>query len=75
MSDAISDFMVHVEESLNPRQLRALERDARRNPCVIGAAFPDRTPHLMMVVYDSECTHAKNILERVRSAGVHASML
>lgn len=75
MSDAISDFMVHVEENLSANQLRSLEDDVREKPCVIGAAFPAHAPHLMMVVYDSECAHAKDILDHVRTTGVHATML
>ncbi len=75
MSEAISDFMVHVNEKLNAQQLRQLEDSVRRDKCVISASVPAHTPHLMMVVYDSECTHAKNILEHVRDVGLRASML
>ncbi|PIV87479.1 MAG: hypothetical protein COW48_11170 [Hydrogenophilales bacterium CG17_big_fil_post_rev_8_21_14_2_50_63_12] len=75
MSDAISDFMVHVGESLSAEQIRKMEARVRDHHCVISAAFPQRTPHLMMVVYDSECTHAKDILGHVRASGAHATML
>lgn len=75
MSDAISDFMVHVDESLSADQIRELENCVHVDNCVISAAFPQHIPHLMMVVYDSECTHARDILGHVRDAGVHATML
>jgi len=75
MSHAISDFMVHVDESLNAKQIRELEDGVREHLCVISAAVPQRTPHLMMVVYDSECAHATDILGHVRNRGLHATML
>ena len=75
MSNAISDFMVHIEEQLSTEQRNNLEASLRDNSCVISAAIPPNTPHLMMVVYDSECTQAKHILGAVRDKGLHASML
>jgi hypothetical protein len=52
-----------------------LEADLRRASCVVSAHIPNGMPHLMMVVYDSECTHAREILGQVRNMGVHATML
>ncbi len=75
MSESISDFMVHVNENLTAEQLRQLEACVHDDQCVISAAFPQSTPHLMMVVYDNECTHAKDILGHVREQGVRAIML
>jgi hypothetical protein len=75
MSNAISDFMVHIEEHLSPEQRHSLEASLRGDSCVISAAIQPNTPHLMMVVYDSECTQARRILGAVRDQGWHASML
>lgn len=75
MSDAISDFMVHVEEPLSSVGSRQLEDCVREDHCVISAAMQKNTPHLMMVVYDCECTHAREILGHVRDTGLHATML
>ncbi|GAO35687.1 hypothetical protein SCT_1078 [Sulfuricella sp. T08] len=75
MSYALSDFMVHVDESLDVDERMKLEDIVRGDGCVISAAFPQRTPHLMMVVYDSECTHAKDILDHVRDTGFQATWL
>lgn len=75
MSDALSDFMVHVDESLGVDERSKLEDVVRSDDCVISAAFPQHTPHLMMVVYDCECEHAQDILGHVRDTGLHATML
>jgi hypothetical protein len=75
MSEAISDFMVHVDESLSAQELRHLEECVHDDQCVISAGFSKHAPHLMTVVYDCECTHAKGILDHVRDTGMHATML
>jgi len=75
MGYALSDFMVHVDESLDVDERSKLVDIVRGDGCVISAAFPQSAPHLMMVLYDSECTHAKDILDHVRDTGLHATML
>ena len=60
MSDAISDFMVHVGGTLSAEGHRQLEQHVQEDNCVISAGFSRHAPHLMTVVYDSECTHAKD---------------
>ena len=75
MSNAIADFMVHLNDDLYPGERQLLEHDLRAGACVVSAHIPDWAPHLLLVVYDSECTHARDILGRVRGMGVHASML
>jgi hypothetical protein len=75
MSEAISDFMVHVNENLSAEEIQQLECCIHDDQCVISAGFSKHAPHLMTVVYDTECTHAKNILGHVRETGLHATML
>lgn len=75
MSESISDFMVHVSGGLSADDHRHLEECVHEDPCVISAGFSQHTPHLMTVVYDCECTHARDILDHVRDAGMHATML
>ena len=75
MSESISDFMVHVGGGFNAEDHRHLEECVHDDPCVISAGFSQHAPHLMTVVYDCECTHARDILDHVRATGVHATML
>ena len=75
MSESISDFMVHVGRDLSADEHRHLEKYVHDDPCVISAGFSQHTPHLMTVVYDCECTHARDILDHVRDGGMQATML
>jgi hypothetical protein len=75
MLNAISDFMIHVDESLDKQAREAVEDHVRAHACVISAAIPPQTPHLMLVVYDSDCSSAGQILGHVRDRGLHSTML
>jgi hypothetical protein len=75
MSESISDFMVHVGGGLSAEDHRHLEECVHDDPCVISAGFSHHASHLMTVVYDCECTHARDILDHVRDTGRHATML
>lgn len=75
MSESISDFMLHVGENLSVEAHRRLEDYVHDDACVISAGFSKHADHLMTVVYDCECTHAKDILDHVRETGAHATML
>jgi len=75
MINAISDFMIHVDESLDKQARETVENHVRSHACVISAAIPPRTPHLMLVVYDSDCASAGQILGHVCDRGLHAVML
>lgn len=75
MGQALADFMLHIQDDLYPGERIVLEEGVRANGCVVSAHIPARLPHLMWVVYDSECAHARDILGQVRSLGVRASLL
>ncbi len=75
MTNTMSDFMVHVDESLDKKERETVEDYVRAHACVISASIPPRTPHLMLVVYDSDCSSAGQILGHVRDRGLHGIML
>ncbi len=72
---SISDFIIHVDESLTREQLDGLEAVIRENACVVSAAASEKTPHLMLVAYDPDCAKSKKILDSVIAQGVHATAL
>lgn len=73
MNISISDFIIHVDESLTREQLDRLESTIRESSCVVSAAANDRTPHLMLVAYNPDCINSKVILENVTSQGLRAT--
>ncbi|ARU31720.1 hypothetical protein CAP31_08515 [Sulfuriferula sp. AH1] len=75
MNISISDFIIHVDESLTREQLDRLESSIRENACVVSAGANDKTPHLMLVAYNPECANSKVILENVTNQGLRATAL
>lgn len=75
MTNTISDFMVHVQKSMDMKERETVEDHVRAHACVISASIPPQTPHLMLVVYDSDCASAGQILSHVRDQGLDAIML
>ena len=68
----ISDFLVHIDETLNQPALESIEDDIRRGRGVVSAGHHAHTPHLVQVLYDSDQTRMAQIVGEVRQHGLHA---
>jgi hypothetical protein len=75
MSQAISDFMIHVDNSMAGVDMASIADSLCNNTCVAGACVSESAPHLIMVSYDSECTRANNLLEMVKQSGIQAEVV
>lgn len=71
----ISDTVIHVSDSLNPRQRQDLEEDLRAVAGVIAPRFNPGKDHLLLVAYDPEKTSATALLGRVRERDCQASLV
>lgn len=67
-----TDFIVHIDETLNQTALEAIEADIRHRSGVVSAGHRSDQPHLVQVVYDSDATRMAAIVEDVRQRGLHA---
>jgi hypothetical protein len=67
-----SDFLVHIDESLNQSALEAIEDEIRHNNGVVSVGHRFDKPHLVQVVYDSDATRMAEIVADVRQQGLHA---
>lgn len=72
MNISISDFIIHIDESLTSEEMNDLTDAVREHACVVSAGSPSRTPHMMLVAYDPDCTHSSEILSHVTRRGLHA---
>jgi hypothetical protein len=67
-----TDFLVHIDESLNQPALEAIENDIRQGKGVVSVGHRFDKPHLVQVVYDSDTTRMAKIVAVVRHHGLHA---
>lgn len=75
MNISISDFIIHIDESLTTEQMSSLADAVREHSCVISAGSASRTPHMMLVAYDPDCGRSNEILHHVHRQGFHASSI
>jgi len=67
-----TDFLVHIEETLDDASLEAIENSILDGKTVAAASHHADNPHIIQVVYDSDATHASDIVQAIRRHGVHA---
>ena len=67
-----TDFIIHINETLNDPALESVENDIRQSGGVVSAGHRSDKPHLVQVVYDSDTTRMAEIVENVRQHGLHA---
>lgn len=72
MNISISDFIIHVDESLTSEEMNNLSDTVREHACVVSAGSPASASHMMLVAYDPDCAHSSEILSQVTRSGLHA---
>jgi len=75
MSATISDVTVHIDESLNDRELVNLEQAIRSDEGVVSVGHSEKDRHFMVVLYDPEEIRGKDILSRVTDQGFHGELI
>lgn len=75
MSANLNEVMLHLQESLDDDALRALEDNVRLDAGVVSVGHNPDNAHMIMVVYDSETTHAASLLHNFTERGLHAQVV
>lgn len=70
-----SDVIIHIDEELRDEDIHELSRDIACVPGVYSACVNDRARHLMLIDYDPEGVHARELLNMVRQHGVGAALV
>jgi hypothetical protein len=66
------DFLVHIDETLDESALERIENSILDGKAVAAASHHANNPHIIQVVYDSNETHASDIVQAICAHGVHA---
>ena len=75
MSALVTDVTVHIDESLNERELLNLEQTIRSDHGIISVGHSDSDRHMVVVLYDPEAIRGKDILDRVTRQGFHGELI
>jgi len=74
MSAAVCDVTVHIDETLNDRELVNLEAAIRSDHGIVSVGHA-RDRHMVFVLYDPDVLRGKDILNRVTNQGFHAELI
>jgi hypothetical protein len=75
MNARLNDVIVHINEVLDEDALHYLEDGVRQDAGVVSVGHNPEKPHMLMVVYDSDSTHASSLLHSFQERGLHAQVI
>lgn len=66
------DVLIHTNETLTTNKANYLIESLDHTNGVISTKFDSHHQHMMMVSYDAEITHPKDLINQVIAMGYHA---
>ena len=74
MNHTITDVIIHTDDQLDNDQLAEVTRRLSATNGVISFGRNPRTPHCLMVAYNTSRIRARNILDAVIGRGYRAQL-
>jgi len=71
----MADVVIHINESVEHDRRVEIADAIRNHQGVMGVAHHDEKPHLLIVEYDPDEVHAKDLLQVALGMGVHAQLV
>ena len=71
----MADVVIHIDENVDHDRRTAIADAVRAHAGVMGVAHHDEKPHLMIVEYNPDEVHAKDLLDVTLAQGVHAQLV
>jgi hypothetical protein len=75
MTTQMVDVTIHIDETLDHAHLERLRDRMLAEAGVMGAAYHDEKPHLMIVEYDPAKNSSENLVKAIKTQGVHAELI
>jgi hypothetical protein len=72
---SVSDFVIHIDETLNEFDKNDAEEAVTDCTGVISARISTYQPHLMLVAYDPEQGRPAHTLYALQAIGLHGQMI
>jgi hypothetical protein len=71
----MADVVIHINEAVDHDQRVAIADAIRAHAGVMGVSHHDEKPHLLIVEFDPDQVHAKDLLQVALAKGVHAQLI
>ncbi|MCK5446455.1 MAG: hypothetical protein KAI73_12590 [Rhodospirillaceae bacterium] len=66
---------LHIDETLDSAQREGIRDGVFKIEGVVAAAFNEKTPHLMIVEFDTDRVTQAELLSNITGQGVHAELV
>lgn len=70
-----ANAVVHINETLSADQIHDIERELSGVRGVVSACAHVKTPHLLVVDYDPQAIHSRELLRHFERNGLHAALI
>ena len=70
-----ANAVVHINETLSADQIHDIEKRLADVSGVVSACAHIKTPHLLVVDYDPQTLHSKDLLMHFEDRGLHAALI
>jgi hypothetical protein len=71
----MADAVIHINEEVEHDRRVEIADAIRGHESVMGVAHHDEKPHLLIVQFDPQGVHAKDLLQVALDMGVHAQLV
>ena len=71
----MADVVIHISETVDHDRRTAIADTIRDHTGVMAVAHHDEKPHLLIVEYNPDAVHAKDLLQVALDQGVHAQLV
>lgn len=71
----MADVVIHINESVDHDRRTEIADMIRNHKGVMGVAHHDEKPHLLIVEFNPDEVHAKELLQVALDQGVHAQLV
>lgn len=71
----MADVVIHINETVDHDRRVEIADAIRNHAGVMGVAHHDEKPHLLIVEFDPDQVHAKELLQVSLDQGVHAQLV
>lgn len=70
-----ANAVVHINESLSDEEIHNIEKGLAGIRGIVSACAHIKTPHLMVVDYDPQTIHSRDVLFHFKRQGINASLI
>jgi hypothetical protein len=70
-----ANAVVHINDTLSNEEIHGIEKRLAGVRGIVSACAHVKTPHLMVVDYDPQTIHSRELLSHFRREGMNASLI